>query len=215
MEKARPGQRRYTANRNFKQRNFRSNQPNRTRYYSRRALQPIDPSRIPIASRLAHRAFADGGIFHLGPHRVQIVRSRNHRKQQNQRASESEQTLQRGQPAHRSRSPAPPPQPVGRKRQQQPCEIEQQLHFQFLVSSWRKRCFEGANKRRAHTPLAEPSFSEIPNSSQRDHGTAVNRENRKREPGSGSRALRLPAAPSEFASARGRWHCAWPPPPPG
>ena len=166
MKNARTGEWRSTGTGNFKQRNFRSNQPNRTRYGSRRALQPVDPGRILVASRLAHRAFADRGVLHLGPHGVQIVRSRDYRKKQNQGASQGQQTLQGGHPAHRSGSPAPPPQPEGRKREQQPCEIEQQLHFQFLVSSLqlrRKRCLEGANKRRAHTPLAGSSFSEIPN----------------------------------------------------
>ena len=59
MKNARTGQRRSTGNGNFKQPNLRSNQPNRTRYDSRRPLQPIDPGRILVASRLAHGAFAE------------------------------------------------------------------------------------------------------------------------------------------------------------
>jgi hypothetical protein len=128
MENARPRQRRHTCNRNFKQPNFRSGQPPRTRHRGRWPLQPVDPARTLIAPCLAHGALTDGRVFHLGPHRVQIVRGRDHRKQQNQHTSQGQQTLHRTHPARQSCSRAPPPQPVSRQRQQHPRQIEQQFH---------------------------------------------------------------------------------------
>jgi len=131
LEDARPRQRRYTRNRNFKPPNFRSNQTHCTRHGRRRPLQSVDPGGILIASCLAYGALAVGRVFHLGAHRVQIVRSRDYRKQQNQHASEGQQTLQRTDPAREPRSCAPPPQPAGRQRQQHPRKIEQQFHLSF------------------------------------------------------------------------------------
>jgi len=128
MKNAGHRQRRHRCNGNFKQPDFRGSQRHHTRHRGRRPLQPVSPRRIRIASGLAHGALADGGVFHLGPHRMQIVRSRDHRKQQNQHASQGQQTLQR---THRSRQPhsrVAPPQPVSRQRQQHPREIEQQFH---------------------------------------------------------------------------------------
>jgi len=128
MNHAGPRHRGQTHNRNFKQPDLRSNRPHRTRHRQRRPLQPVHPSRILIASSLPHRALAGGRLFHLGPHRVQIVRSRDHRKQQNQHASQGQQTLQRSYPSRQPRSRVPPPQPVSRQSQQYPREIEQQFH---------------------------------------------------------------------------------------
>ena len=128
MQIARPSQRSQTCNRNFQPPRFRSSQPYRARHHRRWPLQPVYPGRILIASRLPHRALAAGRFFHLSPHGVQIVRRRDHRKQQNQHTSQRQQTLQRRYPARHPRSRIPPPQPVSRHRQQHPCEIEQQFH---------------------------------------------------------------------------------------
>src|ERR1022692_1120249 len=136
MEHARPRQRRNPHNRNFKPPNFRSGHPTRTCHRSRRRLQPVHPGRILLASRLPHRALADGGVFHLGPHRVHIVRSRNHRKQQHQHASQGQKYLPRTELSSLPHSRVPPPQPVSRQRHQHPHEIKQQFHLKFLVSSF-------------------------------------------------------------------------------
>ena len=170
VERARPRQRRQTCNRNFKPSNFRSNQPHRTRHHGRRPLQTVYPSRILFASRLPHRALAGSRLFHLGPHGMQIVRSRNHRKQQHQSASQGHQTLQRTHPARRSQIRVPPPQPVSRQRHQHPHKIEQQFHlsFWFSVSSFR---FSGNIRSQDAKQTRAASFSETSNSSQHDHGT--------------------------------------------
>jgi hypothetical protein len=129
MDQRRPRQNRRTNNPNFQQLNFRSNQPHRIRHRRRSSLHPVDPGRTLIAARLAHRPLARGRFFHLGPHCVQIVRSRDHRKQQNQHAPQRQQTLKRSYPACQPRFRIPPPQPVSRQRQQHPRQIEQQFHL--------------------------------------------------------------------------------------
>ncbi len=125
-ENATPCQRQQRNIQNFKRSNFLNIQPRRTRHQRWRPLQPVDPGRTLFASSLPHGPLARCRLFHLGPHRVQIVGRRDHREQQNQCASQSQQTLQRTRPTLRAHAPAP--QPVSRQRQQNPHEIEQQLH---------------------------------------------------------------------------------------
>jgi hypothetical protein len=84
-----------------------------------------------FAARVQHRALARGGLFHLGPHRVQIVRSRDYREQQYHGAAQRQQTLQRSHSARDPRFPAPPPKPKSRQRQQHPREIKQQFHTEI------------------------------------------------------------------------------------
>jgi len=126
-EDATPCQRQQRNIQNFKRSNFLNIQPRRTRHQRRRPLQPVDPSRTFFASSLPHRSLARCRLFHLRPHRVQIIGGRNYREQQNQCTSQCQQTLQRTRPSDR-RSGTPPPQPVSRQCQQNPHEIKQQLH---------------------------------------------------------------------------------------
>src|SRR6202043_2137612 len=112
-------------------------------------LHAIYPTWGLFASSLPYCAFADRRIFDLGPHRMQIVRRGDHRKQQNQGASQSKQTLQSAYPTRRASPRVPAPQPVSRYRQQYPRQIEQQFH----VSQKQKK--EGQTRN-----AAELSFSE-------------------------------------------------------
>lgn len=126
-ENASPCQRQQRNIQNFKRSNFLNIRPCRTRHQRWRPLQTVDPTRTLFAPSLPHRSLARCRLFHLSPHRAQIVGSRDHGKQQNQCAPQNQQTLQRTRPSDR-RSGTPPPQPVSRQRQQNPHEIEQQLH---------------------------------------------------------------------------------------
>lgn len=128
MDPAGCSQRRERWNANFKAANFRSSHPRRIRDQSRRTLQPADPRGTLIGPGLALSPFVYRRVFHLCPHRVQIVRSGDHWKQQDQNASQGQQTFQRTNPARQSRCVASPPQPVSRQCQQQPREIKQKFH---------------------------------------------------------------------------------------
>ena len=207
MKHARSRQWRNPNNRNFKPSSFRSNQPRRTRHRSRRPLPPADPCRALIISRLARRALVDGGIFHLGPHRVQIVRGRDHRKQQNQRTPQRQQYLERIEPASRSRSRAPVPQPISRQPQQHPRQIEKQFHMLEQEHLFSKA-----------PPEKTQVLQKTPNPSQRDHSTAAQIHSRNQELATGRRQLATapkapppPVAPSASASVARRWHFASPP----
>jgi hypothetical protein len=158
MENATPCQRQQRNIQNFKRTNFLNIQPRRTRHQRWRPLQPVDPARTLLASSLPHRSLARCRFFHLGAHRVQIVSSRDHRKQQNQYTSQSQQTLQRTQPALRTR--APPPQPVSRQRQQNPHEIKKQLHHKRRKA---KRASESPLRIMPVDTNSNASFSEIQN----------------------------------------------------
>jgi hypothetical protein len=53
------------------------------------------PDRNLFSRNLADAAFTGRRFFHLGPHSVQIVAGRDHRKQQNERATKNAQKHQR------------------------------------------------------------------------------------------------------------------------
>lgn len=80
-------------------------------------------SRRPLVSRLTQTMLADGGLFEFRAHGAEVVGRRNHRKEDDQHASEREQEVQGGKFARMS-VVAAAPEPVGRQSQQQPCEIQ-------------------------------------------------------------------------------------------
>jgi hypothetical protein len=86
--------------------------------------------RMSGAAAIAGMAEAALRLFHLRSHGVQIIGSRDHREQQNQRASkntnEAERTASRGRS-----SPLPPQQNAGHQ-QRKPAEIKKKLHAKCL-----------------------------------------------------------------------------------
>ncbi len=125
VENTRPHQRRKPHSGNIKICNLRSETPRPTGYDGWRPLQSVNRTRTLLAGRLSHCALVGGRVFHLGPHGMQIVGSRDHRKQQNQGASQRQQALPWSQPAPAVRFGVPLPQPVCRQRQQHPRQIEE------------------------------------------------------------------------------------------
>ena len=84
---------------------------------------------------LADAALAGRGLFHIGTHGVQVVGSRDYRKQQNHCAAKSAEEHERARRVTfcwtirtgRRRRP-PPPQQVGGHQQRKPTEIKKKLH---------------------------------------------------------------------------------------
>jgi len=97
----------------------------------------------PFPTRLADTALARRGLFHFGPHCVQIVGGRDHREQQNECTAKR---IDRHQRARRRtyystipvcrRAPSPPQQ-IGRQQQRQPTKIEKKLHCETAKFSGR------------------------------------------------------------------------------
>ena len=86
------------------------------------------PDRSFIVPCLTQGASAGGRFFRLAAHGGEVIRRRNHGKEYDQHTSQSQQALECAELASESHSSGAAPQPSGRERQQQPCEIQQQFH---------------------------------------------------------------------------------------
>lgn len=93
--------------------------------------------RRSVAAGLADIVLVARRFLHLGAHGTEIVGRGNHREQDNQRTSQRQQALGRGEPAAVSHASRVAPQPIGRQRQQEPCEIEQQFHLRANIPETR------------------------------------------------------------------------------
>ncbi len=91
------------------------------------------PRRGLLIARLPDAVSAVRRFFHFGAHGPKVVGGRNHREEDDQQASQGQQTVQGTELADRV---VATPEPPGWKRQQQPGQIEQKLH-QSLKNTFR------------------------------------------------------------------------------
>jgi len=113
--------------RNLARRNARSEHSQIFRK-SRRRLPPEARRRCFIGARCPDASFVARRFLDLGAHHVQVIRRRDYREQNDQRAGQCHGNLQGPELLSLVGSTRSLPQPIGRQRQQQPRKVQKQFH---------------------------------------------------------------------------------------